>query len=314
MRKWVYRQFGAPEVLRLENVGEPAAPARGVVVALKAGALNVLDTRSRRGLMFPFVDRKFPKTPGIDVAGIVVSAGPGATLKPGERVFGAGSAFKGGAFAERVALPEAALAKIPDGLDFDAAATLPTTGLAALLAVRDLAQVTSGQRVLVHGGSGAAGLAAIQLARRASAQVTSVSGAEGCAAAREAGADVALDYRLRPKLEGPFDAIFNFSGALPYARATALLTPAGRFVEASPTIPKFLGSLLANPLRARKHLMLQTTATTARLQELAALVAQGAVKTQVAAVYGFEDLPRAYADFERGGAVGKVVVRGPQDA
>ena len=314
MRKWIYREFGAPDVLRLEDAAEPAAPPRGVVIALKAGSLNVLDTRSRRGLMFPFVDRKFPKTPGIDVAGVVVAAGAGATLKPGERVFGAGSAFKGGAFAERVALPEAALARIPEGLDFETAATLPTTGLAAWLSVRELAKVLAGQRVLVHGGSGAAGLAAIQLARQAGAHVTSVSGAEGCEAAREAGADVALDYRLKPRLEGPFDAIFNFSGALPFGKAAALLTPAGRFVEASPTIPKFLGSLLANPLRARKHLMLQTSATTARLDALAALVAQGAVRARIAATYAFDDLPRAYADFERGGTVGKIVVRGPQGA
>ncbi len=279
MRAWIYRKFGSPEVLELAEAAEPAAPAKGVVVALKASALNVLDTRSRAGKMFPFVDRKFPKTPGIDVAGVVTAVGPGVSrLKVGDAVFGAGNAFKGGALAERVVVPEDGLAVLPQGLDYETAATLPTTGLAALQAVRDLGRIAAGQRLLVHGGSGAAGLIAIQLGKLAGAEVTSVSGANGLDAARAAGADVALDYRRKPVgLKGPYDVIVNFSGALPYAAAKPLLTRTGRFIEASPTIPKFMGSMLANPLRAQKHLMLQTIATTAALTELGGLVAAGKV-------------------------------------
>ena len=316
MRVWQYRKFGGPEVLALAEAPTPAPPPRGVVVELRASALNVLDTRSRKGLMFPFVNRKFPKTPGIDVAGLVVAVGPDARrFKLGDAVFGAGSAFKGGALAERVALPEDALAKLPEGVDFAAAATLPTTGLAALLAVRDLGKAGPGKKVLVHGGSGAAGLVAIQLAKRAGAHVTSVSGASGLTAAREAGADLALDYRAPGfRLDGPYDAILNFSGALPYDRARPLLTSKGRFVEASPTIPKFLGSLLANPFRARKHLMLQTVAKTAALEELGGLVASGLVKAEIAKTYPFEAVAAAFTEFEKGGTVGKIVVRGPQAA
>ena len=313
MRAWTYRKFGPPEVLSLGEAPEPVAPEKGVVVALKASALNVLDVRVRKGLMFPFADRKFPKIPGVDVAGVVTAVGPGVRrLKVGDAVFGAGSAFKGGALAERVAVPEDGLAILPPGLDFETAATLPTTGLAALQAVRDLGRVLSGQRLLAHGGSGAAGLVAIQLAKLRGAHVTSVSGASGLEAVRAAGADVALDYRRKPfELGAPYDVIVNFSSAFPYERARRHLTPAGRFIEASPTIPKFLGSMIANNFRARKHLMLQTTARTAALQDLAALVVQGKVRVEVARVYAFEEVAAAYAEFEKGGTVGKIVARGP---
>ena len=310
MKAVVYRRFGGPEVLQYEEAPEPKPAEEGVLIALKASALNVIDIRSRDGLMFPFVSRKFPKIPGIDVAGIVVSSGAKARrFQPGDRVFGAGGAFQGGAFAERVVAPEAGLARIPEGVSFEAAATLPTTGLAALYALRELGGLKRGQRVLLHGGTGAAGLMAIQIAKAMGAEVTSVSGASGLALARKMGADVALDYRAAPvPLNGRYDVIVNFSSAFPFGPARRWLAERGRFVEASPNIPKFIGSLIANPLRAQKHLMLQTAARTKDLDYLAHEVASGALKPTIAGVYPLSEAATAFRKQEAGGVAGKLVL------
>jgi NADPH:quinone reductase-like Zn-dependent oxidoreductase len=310
MKAIVYNRFGGTEVLSWSEAPDPVAKPDDVIVAMRTSSINVLDIRSRNGAMFPFVDRKFPKIAGIDVAGVVVSLGANVTaFKPGQAVFGAGNAFKGGAFAELVAVRQTGLALKPAELSFEQAATLPTTGLAALQAIRDLGNVRARQRVLVHGGSGGAGLIAIQLAIQAGAEVTGVSGASGLAAMLAAGAQTALDYRSRPlALEGPYDVILNFSGAFPFGDARRWMAPRGRFIEASPTIPKFLGSLIANPLRAQKHLMLQTVAKTAALEQVGAMVADGSLKATVAGVYPLEAAREAFVRQEKGGVIGKIVL------
>ncbi|MBS0659951.1 MAG: NAD(P)-dependent alcohol dehydrogenase [Verrucomicrobia bacterium] len=311
MQALVYRRFGGPEELRLEERPAPQ-PRRGeVLVRQHASSLNVIDARSRRGEMAPFVNGKFPKIPGADVAGIVEQVGPGASrYRPGDRVFGATNAFHGGAMAELVAVPESALAPLPPGLDFVQAAALPIAGLAALLAVRELAHTQRGDEVLIHGGSGAAGLFALQLAKLLGARVTTVSGAAGAAASRALGADATHDYREGPvEFSRKFDVILNFSSQYPFALARPQLTPRGRFVEASPTIPKVLGSLLANPFRRQKHLMLMASARTAPLTELAQAVQAGRLRVSIAQEFPLADATRAFREQEKGGTIGKIILR-----
>lgn len=311
MKALLYDRFGPTEVLRLAEQ-EPPRPAPGeVVVEVAATSVNVIDIRVRKGLMGPLVRKTFPKIPGADIVGVVVRVGEGVSdLRPGEQVFGATDPFRGGAFAEQVAVPARQLAPLPPGLPVEQAATLPIAGLAALTAMRDLARLRAGDRVLVHGGSGAVGLFAIQIARRLGARVTAVSGAAGLDAMREAGADTVLDYRtpVGAAPQGPFEAILDASGAMPYARGAALLTPAGRLVEPSPTIPAFLASKIANLLRRRQHLMLQTVPRRAALEEIGAWAAAGTLRCPVAQVFDFAAAVDAIALMERGGVVGKVVV------
>lgn len=314
MKTILYTRFGSPDVLSSGDLPSPVLQENGVLVSMRASSVNVIDSRSRQGLMSPFVDKKFPKVPGSDIAGVVSAVGPKATrFKMGDRVFGATNAFKGGAFAEEVALPEDSLALMPPSLDFPEAAALPITGLAALLTLRGLGRIKRGDEVLIYGSSGAAGLFAIQLATHFGARVTTVSGTAGTAASKAMGADRALDYRSGPVvLSGPFDIIVDFSGAFPFAKARKHLKRKGRFIESSPTIPKFLGSMVANLFRAKKHLMLTTKANSEGLELLASLVVAGKLRTTIARSYPLIDAKRAFIQQEKGGAVGKIVVTSGQ--
>jgi NADPH:quinone reductase-like Zn-dependent oxidoreductase len=310
MKAIIYDHFGTADVVRLSEVAMPKPADDGVVVAMRATSVNVIDIRSRMGLLYPLVNKTFPKIPGADVAGTVMSVGPRtAGLKAGDRVFGATNAFKGGAFAEFVAVPEAALAKMPPAMSFEDAATLPLAGLAALYSLRELGKATKGSRVLIYGSSGAAGLFAIQLAKYFGAHVTAVSGTGGVGASRMMGADVTIDYKAGPvRLVGPFDVIIDFAGILVFPAVREHLAAGGRFIDASPSIPKVIGSKIANMFRRQKNQMLMTVAKSRDLAFLASLVEAGALKVTIAKSFRLSEAREAFLYHEAGGAVGKVVV------
>lgn len=310
MKALIYHQFGTAEVLHIEETPEPKLPENGVLVSLRATTVNVIDYRSRNGVLWPFVNKKFPKIPGVDVAGVVIAVGRKAKrFKIGDAVFGSTNPFQGGAFAEVVAVPESALAAKPEALSFNQAATLPIAGLAALQALRDLGQIKRNDTVLIYGSSGATGLYAIQLAKYFGAQVTAVSGTQGLAPSQAMGADVVLDYKAGPVVfNRRFDIILDLSSKFPFAQARQHLKPRGRFVETSPNIPKFIGSLLANPWRAQKNLMLQAASRPEDLELLASLVVNGNLQVTIAKVYPLIAAQQAFVDMEKGGTIGKIVV------
>jgi NADPH:quinone reductase-like Zn-dependent oxidoreductase len=310
LRAFSYDQFGDASVLHAADLPEPAAGDADVVVAIEARSINLIDIRVRRGMMGPLVNKRFPKVPGADFAGTIVSIGGNVRdLHVGDRVFGAANPFKGGGFAERIAVPATQVAPLPAALSAADAATIPIAGLAAIQSLRDLAGVTSGRTVLIHGATGPVGLFAVQLAKLMGARVTAVGGA-GLETARLLGADILADYRSGQALPDGrgFDLILNASGKMPYATGKSLLTPAGRLIEPAPTIPVFIGSKLANLFRRRKHMVLATQVGRADLAYLAKLVGEGALKPVIAATFAFDDSLQAFALVERGGVVGKVVV------
>lgn len=310
MKAYAYDQFGGAEVLHATEMPEPTPGDNEVVVAIEARSINLIDIRVRSGMLGPLVNKRFPKVPGADFAGIIVAMGKNVIdLKVGDRVFGAANPFKGGSFAERIAVPAAQVAPLPPAISAADASALPIAGLAALQALRDLGRLKSGQTILIHGATGPVGLYAVQLAKLMGGRVTAVGGA-GLGAAQQFGADVLIDYRSGQTVRkgSGFDIILNASGKMPYAAGKVLLGPAGRLIEPSPTIPVFIGSKLANLFRRRKHLVLATQVRRADLAYLAMLISDGALKPTIAASYAFHETKPAFALVEQGGVAGKVVV------
>lgn len=310
MKALVYHRFGNADVMNIEEIVSPPIPDNGVLIAMRASTVNVIDYLARNGVMAPMVNKKFPKIPGADVAGIVTEVGKNAThLKVGDAVFGFGSAFKGGSIAEQVALPESVLTKKPEALGFNEAAALPVTGLAALLALRDLGNVKQGDQVLIYGSSGAAGLFAVQLGKIMGAHVTAVCGTDGVATTQSMGADAVVDYKSGTvKFDRLFDIIIDFSNHFAFGKARMYLKPKGRFIDASPNIPKFIGSMLKNPFRSQKELMLQTTSRPKDLDYLALLATSGKLKITIAKIYPLAEAKQAFIEMETKGAIGKIVI------
>ncbi|MDT8330303.1 type I polyketide synthase [Roseomonas gilardii] len=208
-----------------------------IAVRVEAAGLNFRDLMWAQGLLPEETLRDGFAGPGLgmEFAGVVEAVGPGTALHPGARVFG----FAPRALASHAVTRAEAVAPMPEGMGFAAAATAPVAFLTALWSLEACARLQPGERVLVHGGAGAVGLAALQVARAAGAEVAMTAGTEAKRAfLRAAGADLVLDSRdagfadhLRRHWPDGVDVVLNSLAGEAMERSIALLRPWGRFVE-----------------------------------------------------------------------------------
>jgi NADPH:quinone reductase-like Zn-dependent oxidoreductase len=235
MRAAVVSAFGGPGVLRIEERAAPEPGPGEVRVRMRAAAMNPIDCKLREGRFRRVFRVAPPFVGGFDLAGEVEALGPGVSgLAAGDRVFGA--LGTPGAHADRVCAPAEALLPLPRGLSFEEAAALPGAGLSALIALRDLARVEAGDRVLLNGASGGVGTMAIQLAKTMGARVTAVASAANQDLLRELGVDEAVDYATEDvtRRRGAFDAFFDIAPASTFGRARRALRPGGVYVTTLP--------------------------------------------------------------------------------
>jgi NADPH:quinone reductase-like Zn-dependent oxidoreductase len=167
MKAVVVHQYGGPEVLKFEEYPDPVAGPGEVLVRVAATSVNPIDYKRRAGLTKDFYPIKFPGLMGVDIAGTVVTVGPGVEgFSRGDQVF----AMAGDTYAELCVVKAAILAKVPHGLDLIEAAALPlvtTTGNQLISA----AELKAGQTVLVAGAAGSVGRSAVFTAKQAGATV-----------------------------------------------------------------------------------------------------------------------------------------------
>jgi len=156
MRAVRYHEFGGADVLDVDEVSRPTPDRDEVLVEMRAASVNRVDVMFRTG---EYGQVPLPSVPGGDGAGVVAAVGEAVDrFEPGERVVASGmDRAAGGTFAEYAAVPETKLAALPADVPFDTAAALANVGVAAWLALEELAGVQAGDRVLVHGGSGGVG-------------------------------------------------------------------------------------------------------------------------------------------------------------
>jgi NADPH:quinone reductase-like Zn-dependent oxidoreductase len=233
MRAVVQDRYGTPEVLRIRDIPPPRIADHEVLIRAHAAGVDRGAWHLMTGL--PYAVRlagygvRAPKNrvPGGDVAGVVEAVGAAVTrVRPGDAVLGIGA----GAFAEYVRAPETKLVAKPDELTFVQAAALPVSGLTALQAVRDHADVQPGQRVLVLGASGGVGTYALQLAKARGAIVTGVCRTAKVDLVRALGADHVVDYTRSDPTDGSrrYDQILDVGGSTRLSSLRRALTPTGR--------------------------------------------------------------------------------------
>lgn len=191
--------FGAPEVMHLEEVPDLVPGVGQVLVTMKAVGVNPVDTYFRSGLYRP--DLKLPYTPGLDAAGVIAAVGPEVQhRKVGQRVYVTRSLS--GTYAEQVLCKEVQTHPLPEGISFTQGAALGVPYGAAYRALFQRAGAQAGETVLVHGASGGVGIAAVQLARAAGLWVVGTAGsAEGLALVLAQGAHHVLDHHAANYLE-----------------------------------------------------------------------------------------------------------------
>ena len=187
-------EFGDPEVMVLEDAGDPTPGVGQILVDVKAAGVNPVDTTFRSGAHPLSKSLALPWTPGVDAAGDVLAVGEGVSgFSVGDRVFGLAVS---GAYAERALLSSLRTANLPDNLSYEEGASLPVVLYTAYYALIYKAGLKAGETVLIHAGAGGVGCLGIQIAKAAGARViTTVSSEEKAAFCREFGADVVVNYR-----------------------------------------------------------------------------------------------------------------------
>ena len=264
--------YGAPErVLQLAETEVPSIGADDVLVRVRATSVNTPDWATVAGapyIMRPGIGLRRPRRQvrGSDIAGVVEAVGQSVTdLAPGDEVFGS-TRHHAGAFAQYAAASATQLARKPAGLGFTDAAASVMCGLTALVAVRDVARVSAGTRVLVNGASGGVGTMAVQIAKTLGAEVTAVCGtARNIELVRSLGADHVIDYTKEDFTQGRqrFDVILDNVLNHPPKATARVLAPNGVLI---PNSIGYTGGLFAGlPTMARAVLMGRLGSTTVKL-------------------------------------------------
>jgi NADPH:quinone reductase len=298
----------------IEEHPDPAPGAGEVLVRVRAAGLNGADMMQRRGL-YPAPPGSPQDIPGLELAGEVVALGPGATrFAEGERVM---AVVGGGAQAELAVVHERQLMPVPDALDWTAAGGVPEVFTTAHDAIFVQAGLRPGEHLLVHGGAGGVGVAAIQLGRAAGARVTATVRRESSreqVGALGAAAIAPEDFAQH----GPFDVVLELVGAPNMPDNLNALASGGRVVVigVSAGVKTELNLLALMGKRARIHgstlrsRPLEEKAITARLleREVLPLFDAGALRVPIAATFPLQQAAAAYERFAAGGKLGKIVL------
>ncbi len=205
MRAIQAHAFGGPDVLRLDEIGDPVPGAGEVVIDIKATGVNPADTYMRGGAYA--IKPELPYIPGGDAAGVIAAIGKGVTtVKPGDRVFTAtalGFSMQG-CYAEKVKRAATDVLPLPEGVDFAQGAALGVPYATAHYGLFSRGGAKAGETVFIHGASGAVGTATIQLAKRAG---LTVIGSGGTERGRQLILDEGADHTVDHTAEGYIDAV-----------------------------------------------------------------------------------------------------------
>ncbi len=207
MKAIVVREYGKPEVMKLEEVSIPEVEASQILVQVKAIGVNPVDAYIRSGI-YPVVPN-LPYTPGKDAAGIVEKVGENITkVRVGERVYTADSVS--GTYAEYAVCRENQVNHLPENISFEQGAGVFVPFATSFRALFQKAKAKSGETVLIHGASGGVGIAAIQWAKNAGCRVIGTASSEaGKKLVKEQGADFVFDHSKENYLKDILEATEN---------------------------------------------------------------------------------------------------------
>jgi NADPH:quinone reductase-like Zn-dependent oxidoreductase len=322
MKAIVYRCYGSPDVLKLEDIAQPSPEDKRMLVKVHAASVNVLDWHYMRGepyLLRAAVGIGVPDSihMGVDFAGTVVSVGKDVTrFKPGDEVFGG----RTGAFGEYVSVAEGgSVAMKPANVTFEQAAAVPIAAVTALQALRDKGKIQPGQTVLINGASGGVGTFAVQIAKSYGAKVTGVCSTRNLAMVRALGADRVIDYTQEDftKESQRYDLIIDIVGTHSLSDYRRALNPHGSLIIAgSLDKGRWLGPL-TGPIDAwlyaqfvsQQAIVLFAHLNPEDLDVLRDLMQAGKITPVIDRRYALSEVPEAIRYLEQGHARGKVVIK-----
>src|SRR6478752_8294075 len=302
--------YGGPEVLQYEDAPRPKPRAGEVLIRVHAAGVNPIDWKIREGHMKDFWPHKFPLILGWDVSGTVEAVGPGRAaagrFKIGDEVYSVPDPTRDGAYADYIVVRESELALKPKSLHHVHAAAAPLAALTAWQALFDAGQLVSGQRILIHGGSGGVGHVAVQLAKWRGAHVFGTASTKNQELLRELGVDEPIDY-TKQKFEDvarDVDLVLDLIGGETQERSWSVLKKGG--VLLSLVQPPSVEKAKALGVRAA---FVAGHPSGAQLAEIAKLIDSGELKLTIDRILPLSEVRRAHQLSQTGHTRGKIVLR-----
>jgi NADPH:quinone reductase-like Zn-dependent oxidoreductase len=298
--------YGASSEIRIEDAPLPVLNDDEVLIRVVATSVNPVDWKIRKGYLKSFIPYDMPLIMGWDVSGIVEKTGSAVTrFKQGDAVYSRPDIVRNGAYAEYIAVRESEVAAKPATISHVEAASLPLVSITAWEALFTTANLSKGQRVLIHAGAGGVGSIAVQLARAKGAHVTATASAGKAALVRSLGADEVIDYHAQDfsSIAKDMDVVFDTIGGEVQEKSWTVLKPGGMLVsitgqpseDRAKAEGKRAGYVFIGP-------------NAAILKDLGQMVDLGQVRPLIAAEYGLNETAKAQDFSETGRATGKVVI------
>jgi NADPH:quinone reductase-like Zn-dependent oxidoreductase len=303
MKAAFIERHGGPEVLQYGDMPDPVAAPGQVVVDIVAASVNGADWKVREGKSAQLA--RFPYILGRDFSGVVSALGEGVTdLRIGDEVFGVCDAGQEGAYAEKIAIKAAIVARKTDRVSHVDAAALALAGLTAIVAIEDTLKLKAGETILIQGGAGGVASFAIQLAKHLGARVITTASASNHEYLRRIGADEIIDYNKVDFTNAvkDCDAVFDTVGGEVAQRSFAVLKPGGRaaFIASGAQAPK---PERADVVALRPHVGRDRP----HLERIVELVATGAVRPPEVTRYRLSEAVAAHRVSESRHFRGKLV-------
>src|SRR6202048_2922522 len=279
--------------LVFNDVPTPAIARDEILVKIKSTAVNHLDLVKASGTARQILPIDLPWIPGHELSGVVEQIGSDvAAYAPGDAVFAANET--GGAYAEYLAVKPAAIARKPSNLSFEEAASVPVASQTAWQGLFTHGHLQKGQTILIHGGAGAVGAYAVQLASQAGATVITTASGDDEAYLTSIGASRVIDYRaaqFEKVLREAVDMVLDLIGGDTQQRSFLVLKEGGHLVAATQPV-----SQEENARDRAPGVMMRLAPSADGLGRIARLLEEKTIRPDVATVYSLQDAAQAWKD------------------
>ena len=331
MKAFTISRYSKTDALQLTDMPVPIVLDNDVLVEIQAASVNLLDSKIKSGEFKALLAYKLPLVLGHDVAGVVVKVGANVRrFKVGDEVYARPADYRVGTFAEFIAIHENDVARKPNNVSMEEAASIPLVGLTAWQALVEKTHLKKGQKVFIQAGSGGVGTFAIQLAKYLGATVATTASAANADWLKGLGADVVVDYKTQDfeTLLSNYDVVLNSQDTKTLHKSLSTLKAGGQLISISgppdaqfateaglPWFMKGVMRLLSYKIRKEakqrqiNYAFLFMKAQGKQLEKITELIETRVILPVVDKVFSFDKTNEALAYVESGRAKGKVVIK-----
>ena len=313
MKAIVYNSYGDIDSLEIAEINEPRPSSNEVVVKVKAISLNPVDLKKMSGGFKLITNvKKFPKIIGCDFSGEIIEIGQDVgAFKVGDNVFGMTDILFSGSAAEKIKISQKSIALAPKNISLEESAAIPQAANTSLLALRNLASIRQGHKLLINGASGGVGTAALQIASIYETETTAVTSYRNIDWIKESfKTENVIDYTKDDftNLEGKYDIIFDVNGNKSFLDVEKHLTSNGVYVTTKNNIFNQIDFVKQFIKRKKSKVVLSGKSTTSSLDMFRMWIEDGKLKPIIEKTYSFDEFKKAYKYLSTGRAKGKLIL------